>query len=322
VPRILVTGGAGFIGSAFVRHLLDTDDDQVVVLDALTYAGGRDNLTDVLGPRCELLVGDVRDRAAVRRALEGCGQVVHLAAESHVDRSIVDPDAFVSTNCGGTNVVLDEARRAGVERVLHVSTDEVYGSIAEGRVDEDAPLRPSSPYSASKAASDLIALSYHRTFGLDVVVTRGANTYGPRQFPEKIIPLFVTRLFRGERVPLYGDGTNVREWLHVDDHAAGIAAVLRRGTAGGVYNMGGGTPLANRALAERLLALCGADSSWIEWVPDRPGHDQRYAVDSGRLERLGWAPAVSFDEGLAATVDWYRTNVDWWARRRTAPDGR
>ena len=316
MARLLVTGGAGFIGSALVRRILATSDDTVRVLDALTYAGGRDNLEEVVGERCELVVGDVRDRAAVAAALVGCDAVLHLAAESHVDRSIVDPDAFVSTNCDGTNVVCDEARRAGVERVVHVSTDEVYGSVTEGWATEDWPLRPSSPYSASKAGSDLIALSYHHTFGLDVVVTRGSNTYGPRQYPEKVIPLFVSRLLRGETVPLYGDGSNQREWLHVDDHADGILAVLRGAEPGSVVNVGGGVHLTNREITDRLVALCDADPALVTPVADRLGHDLRYAIDAGRLRSLGWSPHFELDEGLAATVDWYRANTAWWERRR------
>jgi dTDP-glucose 4,6-dehydratase len=316
VAHLLVTGGAGFIGSALVRRLLDTTDHSVLVLDALTYAGGVDNLDEVLGDRCELVVGDVRDRDAVAGAVQGCDAVLHLAAESHVDRSIVGPDDFVSTNCGGTNVVCDESRKAGVGRVVHVSTDEVYGSVAEGWAAEDWPLRPSSPYSASKAGSDLVALSYHRTFGLDVVVTRGSNTYGPRQFPEKVIPLFVSNLLRGEAVPLYGDGSNEREWLHVDDHADGILAVFHRAEPGEVVNVGGGTHLSNRQLAERLVELCGADPALIQPVTDRLGHDLRYAVDASRLRALGWGPKVDLHEGLAATVEWYRTHRGWWERRR------
>ncbi len=311
--QLLVTGGAGFIGSNYVRWLLANTDDHVVVLDALTYAGNLDNFRGIEGdPRFRFVHGDIRDRDAVRAAMEGCERVVHFAAETHVDRSITDPDSFVLTNCQGTNVVCDIARQLGVERVLHISTDEVYGSVEEGSSTEADLLVPRSPYSAAKAGSDLIALGYGTTYGLDVVVTRASNNYGPYQFPEKVIPLFVTNLLDGHQVPLYGDGLNVRDWLYVQDHCTGIDAALRRGATGEIYNIGGGNEVANRELTDRLIALCGRDESAIEYVADRPGHDRRYSVDCSKLRGLGWAPARDFEAGLAETVAWYRDQRWWW----------
>ncbi|MGE0732687.1 MAG: dTDP-glucose 4,6-dehydratase [Acidimicrobiia bacterium] len=311
--QLLVTGGAGFIGSNYVRWVLANSDDTVVVLDALTYAGNLDNLRGIEDDqRFRFVKGDIRDRDAVRAAMAGCDRVVHFAAETHVDRSIVDPDSFVLTNCQGTNVIMDTARQLGVERVLHISTDEVYGSVEEGSSVESDPLEPRSPYSAAKAGSDLIALSYGTTYGVDVVLTRASNNYGPYQFPEKVIPLFVTNLLDGATVPLYGDGLNVRDWLYVTDHCSGVDLVLRRGESGQVYNIGGGNEVPNRELTDRLLALCGRDESSIEYVADRPGHDRRYSVDCSKLRALGWAPERDFEAGLAETVAWYRDNRWWW----------
>ena len=310
--RLLVTGGAGFIGANFVHRAVDRGDD-VTVYDALTYSGNPANLAGLEGRRGYRFVhADVCDGAALAEAMAGHDAVVHFAAESHVDRSITDPARFVSTNCGGTATVCRVALEVGVGRVLHVSTDEVYGSIDEGSFIEADPLAPSSPYSASKAASDLIALSYHRTYGLPVVVTRSTNNYGRFQYPEKVVPLFVTRLLRGGRVPLYGDGGNVRDWCHVDDNCAAIERVLVDGVDGMVYNVGAGNEIANLDLTHRLLELCGADASSIEYVADRPGHDRRYSVDTQRIRALGWAPVHDLADGLAATVAWYRDNPDWW----------
>jgi dTDP-glucose 4,6-dehydratase len=311
--RLFVTGGAGFIGSNYVRHVLATTDDHVTVFDALTYAGTLDNLRGVDGdPRFTFVKGDICDREAVTQAMDGHDAVVHFAAESHVDRSIVDPDAFVRTNCDGTNVVCDVARRVGVERVLHISTDEVYGSIEEGSFTEESPLSPRSPYSASKAGSDLIALSYHTTYGLPVLVTRSSNNFGPHQFPEKVIPLFVTNLLEGRKVPLYGDGGNVRDWCYVADNCAAVDLVLRKGEVGEVYNIGAGNEITNRELTHKLLALTGRDESFIEPVADRPGHDRRYSITTTKVEALGWRPARDLDDALADTVAWYRDNRWWW----------
>ncbi|MCE0763087.1 dTDP-glucose 4,6-dehydratase [Pseudonocardia kujensis] len=319
--RVLVTGGAGFIGSHFVRSLVGGAYPElggsVRVLDLLTYAGRRENLADV---DVELVVGDIRDPSAAAAAVAGCDLVVHFAAESHVDRSIAGAADFVSTNVVGTQVMLQAALDAGVGKFVHVSTDEVYGSIESGSWSEDHVLEPNSPYSASKAGSDLLARSYHRTHGLDVSITRCSNNYGPYQFPEKVIPLFVTNLLDGGTVPLYGDGLNVRDWLHVDDHCRAIALVAAAGRAGEIYNVGGGTELTNRELTARLLEAVGADWSRVEPVTDRKGHDRRYSVDWSKIRaELGYEPRVSFEVGLAETVAWYRERRDWWEPLKAAP---
>ncbi|MFD7458608.1 MULTISPECIES: dTDP-glucose 4,6-dehydratase [unclassified Streptomyces] len=323
--RILVTGGAGFIGSHFVRLLLGPDPGSrptaVTVLDALTYAGDLTRLDAVAGdPRYDFVYGDVRDRPLVEELVGGHDAVVHLAAETHVDRSIGGAGEFVSSNVLGTQVLLDAVLRHG-RTLVHVSTDEVYGSIAEGSWTEDCPPAPRSPYAAAKASSDLLALAYHHTHGLDVRVTRCSNNYGPYQHPEKLIPRFSTLLLDGGRVPLYGDGRNVRDWLHVEDHCRALLRVLLAGRAGRVYNIGGGTELTNLRLTRLLLDAFGAGPERIERVPDRKGHDLRYSVDSGRIRReLGWRPRHSFAEGLAATVDWYRDNRAWWERHLAERD--
>jgi dTDP-glucose 4,6-dehydratase len=317
--RLLVTGGAGFIGSNYVRWVLGHSDDAVTVFDALTYAGNLANLRDVEDdPRYAFVKGDICDRSALEEAMAGHDVVVHFAAESHVDRSIVAPDDFIRTNCGGTNVVMDVARRAGVERVVHISTDEVYGSVEQGSSTETDPLDPRSPYSASKAGSDLIALSYHSTYDLPVVVTRSSNNFGPYQYPEKVIPLFVTNLLDGRKVPLYGDGMNVRDWCHVTDNCAAIDLVLRRGAVGEIYNIGAGNELPNRELTERILSLCGADASMVEMVTDRLGHDRRYSIDTAKVRALGWRTERDLDAALADTVDWYRSNRWWWEPLKAA----
>ncbi|MET9558363.1 dTDP-glucose 4,6-dehydratase [Streptomyces sp. NPDC006645] len=315
--RVLVTGGAGFIGSHYVRTMLNGgypgyEDAYVTVLDKLTYAGNRANIP--LGhPRLELVEGDVCDLALLRELLPGHEAVVHFAAESHVDRSLASAEEFVRTNVGGTQTVLDACLETGVERVVHVSTDEVYGTIAEGSWPESHPLLPNSPYAATKAASDLLARAYWRTHGIDLSITRCSNNYGPHQHPEKLIPLFITNLLEGEPLPLYGDGLNVREWLHVDDHCRAIQLVLTRGGAGEIYNVGGGNEQTNIAVTDLLLRLCGADRSVIRHVPDRKGHDLRYSLDETKIrEQLGYEPLVDFEQGMAETVGWYRDNAHWW----------
>jgi dTDP-glucose 4,6-dehydratase len=326
--RILVTGGAGFIGSHYVRTLLSGGypgwgDVSVTVLDALTYAGTRETLAAVADdPRLRFVHGDVRVAADLDTAVAGCDAVVNFAAESHVDRSLRAAADFVSTNVLGAQQVLEAALRHRVSRVVQVSTDEVYGSIEHGSWTEESPLEPNSPYAASKAAADLMARAYARTHGLDVSVTRGSNTYGPFHFPEKIVPLFVTRLLDGEPVPLYGDGRHVRDWLHVDDHCRGIHTVLERGKAGEAYNLAGGCELPNVDLVGRLLAATGRDASLVRHVPDPRGgaHDRRYSADDSRARALGWAPRVPFDEGLAATVEWFRANRAWWEPLRARVD--
>jgi dTDP-glucose 4,6-dehydratase len=317
--KIFVTGGAGFIGSQFVRNALsggypELGQVQVTVFDALTYAGNLANLDPVKDAAgYEFVKGDITDLDQVNAALPGHDAVVHFAAESHVDRSISGATPFVVTNVLGTQVLLEAALRHGVAPFVHVSTDEVYGSIAEGSWPETDPLQPNSPYAASKASSDLIALAYHRTHGLDVRVTRCSNNYGPYQYPEKVIPLFVTNLIDGRKVPLYGDGQNVRDWLHVDDHCQGIEKVLRGGRAGEVYNIGGGTELTNRELTDRLLAAFGKGEESIDHVEDRLGHDRRYSVDWTKIrDELGYSPKHDFDSGLADTIAWFRGHEDWW----------
>ncbi|MEO7836132.1 MAG: dTDP-glucose 4,6-dehydratase [Acidimicrobiales bacterium] len=311
--RLFVTGGAGFIGSNYVRHVLANSDDDVTVFDALTYAGNLANLADLADDaRYRFVKGDVCDRHGVEQAMAGHDGVLHFAAETHVDRSIASPDEFVRTNCLGTNVVCDAARRLEVGRVVHISTDEVYGSVEAGSSTEDDALDPRSPYSASKAGSDLIARSYHSTHGLPVVVTRSSKNFGPFQFPEKLIPLFVTNLLDNMPVPLYGDGMNVRDWCFVDDNCAAIDLVLRRGEIGSVYNIGAGNEVPNRVLVDKLLQVMGADESMVRYVDDRLGHDRRYSVDSSRIAALGWSPSCDLDEALAATVTWYRDHRAWW----------
>ncbi|MGI5288130.1 dTDP-glucose 4,6-dehydratase [Nonomuraea polychroma] len=317
--RILVTGGAGFIGSNFARRALtgaypELDVTGLVVLDKLTYAGTLASLAPVADdPRLTFVRGDVCDAALLDKLLRDVALVVHCAAETHVDRSIESSADFVMTNVVGTQTVLESALRAGVEKVVHVSTDEVYGSMESGSWTEDHRLDPNSPYSASKAASDLLALAFARTHGLPVSVTRCSNNYGPYQFPEKIIPLFLTHLMEGRTVPLYGDGRHVREWIHVDDHCLGIALVATKGQAGHVYNIGGATELTNLELTRALLDICRADWSSVRFVTDRKGHDRRYSLDSSKITKeLGFRPRVTFGEGLARVARWYEENRAWW----------
>ncbi|MFN8050857.1 MAG: dTDP-glucose 4,6-dehydratase [Acidimicrobiales bacterium] len=311
--KLFVTGAAGFIGSNFARHILTTTDDSVVVFDALTYAGNRENVADLEGdPRFSFVHGNICDRDAVRAAMEGCDQVVHFAAESHVDRSLLDPDVFVRTNCDGTNVMCDIATQIGVDRFLHISTDEVYGSIEEGSFVETDALHPRSPYSAAKAGSDLIAMAYHETYDLPVVITRSSNQFGPYQFPEKLIPFFVTTLLEGGKVPLYGDGLNVRDWLFVEDNCRGVQTVLNHGKVGEVYNIGAGNERTNREITDVILAALGKDESSVDYVEDRMGHDRRYSIATAKTEALGWAPSMTFEAAIEATIAWYVDHRAWW----------
>ena len=318
MQRLLVTGGCGFIGSVFIRlHLRANPSCEVVNLDALTYAGNAANLADVAGDaRYHFVHGDITDADLLGALFSSTrfDAVLNFAAESHVDRSIEDPQLFLRTNVLGTQALLDAARRHGTPRFVQVSTDEVYGSLGpEGRFHETTPLAPRSPYSASKAAADHLCAAYAHTYGMDVVVTRCCNNYGPYQFPEKLIPLMIINALEGRELPVYGDGMHVREWIHVEDHCRGIAAVLERGTAGSVYNLGSGDEMPNLDLVRRLLALLGRDESLIRFVTDRPGHDRRYAIDSTRARtELGWTPLVPLADGLADTVRWYLDNRAWW----------
>jgi dTDP-glucose 4,6-dehydratase len=310
--KLLVCGGAGFIGSNFVRTRLRAGEDEIVVLDKLTYAGRRENLRDVEAQAgFSFHHGAIEDPAAVAEAIGDVEAVVNFAAETHVDRSIAAPDAFVRTHALGTFVLLEAARERGL-RYVQVSTDEVYGSIAEGSFDESSPLAPSSPYSATKAGADLLVSSYHTTFGLEALVCRGSNNYGPYQHPEKLIPLMVLNALAGDRLPVYGDGLNVRNWLYVEDFASAIAAVLDRGVPGTVYNVGGPDECPNIEVVRRILELCGRDESLIDHVTDRPGHDRRYSLGSERVSALGWSAATGFEAGLERTVSWYRDNPWWW----------
>ncbi|RJQ51977.1 MAG: dTDP-glucose 4,6-dehydratase [Actinobacteria bacterium] len=314
--KLLVTGGAGFIGSHFIRYVLEAyPDDSVVNLDKLTYAGNLDNLRDVdENERYRFLHGDICDPKAVEKAAEGCEAIVNFAAETHVDRSIVAAGSFLRTDVLGAHVLLEEARRRGMERFVQVSTDEVYGSIERGSAKETDCLRPSSPYSASKAGGDLQVLAAVKTYGTPALITRGSNTYGPFQYPEKLIPLFVTNGIEGKKLPLYGQGANVRDWVHVSDHCRGIDTVLRNGRPGEVYNIGAGNERRNKEVALRILSEIGLGEDSIEYVKDRPGHDLRYSVDGSKLQALGWRPETPFEEGLRSTIRWYRDNEWWWRK--------
>jgi dTDP-glucose 4,6-dehydratase len=312
--RYLVTGGAGFIGSNFVRHLFENEPDaRITNLDSLTYAGVRATVDELdANPNHTFVQGDIRDGEMLNGLVPGHDVIVNFAAETHVDRSITGAAIFLDTNILGTNALLDAARRHGVGSFVHVSTDEVYGSIAEGFAPEDAPLEPSSPYSASKAASDLLVKSYGVTYGYEAIITRCTNNYGPYQFPEKAIPVFVTSLLEGDSIPVYGEGRNERDWLYVRDHCSAIHLLVDKGTAGQTYNIGADAQVKNIDLAGAICEVMGVDDSHITFVADRPGHDLRYAVDSSKLRALGWAPATSLKERLAETVEWYRTRQDWW----------
>ena len=325
--KLLVTGGAGFIGSNFVRMALSDkfpnfNVEQLTVLDLLTYAGDEENLKPVASDkRYKFVKGDIRDLELAKKLMQDADQVVHFAAESHVDRSIEGGSEFVSTNVMGTQVLLDAAKSSNIKRFVHVSTDEVYGSISEGSWPEDHPLLPNSPYSASKAGSDLLVRAYNRTHKLDTVITRCSNNYGQYQFPEKVMPLFITNIIEGKKVPLYGNGLNVRDWLHVDDHCRGIALALTKGRAGEVYNIGGGTELTNVELTHKILKAMGVGKEFIQPVEDRKGHDLRYSVDISKINKeLGYSPQVSFEEGLEQTINWYKNNEVWWKKhKQSAP---
>ncbi|MCX6528791.1 MAG: dTDP-glucose 4,6-dehydratase [Actinobacteria bacterium] len=308
-----ITGGAGFIGSNYVRYILNNTDDEVTVFDALTYAGNLSTMRDVENnSRYKFVKGNICDAAAVADAMKGHDAVVHFAAESHVDRSIDGSEDFIHTNCFGTNTVIDTARKLDVSRVLHIGTDEVYGSVEVGSSLETDPLEPRSPYSASKAGSDLIALAYHHTHGTPVVVTRCTNNFGPYQYPEKAIPLFTTNLLDGKKIPLYGDGLNERDWLFVDDHCSGVYLVLTKGTLGEIYNIGAGNETPNRVLVNKLLEAFGVGEEMVQYVEDRKGHDRRYSVNIDKITKLGWKKERTLDEALAETVQWYRDNRWWW----------
>jgi dTDP-glucose 4,6-dehydratase len=325
--KLLVTGGAGFIGSNFVRMALtdkfpDFNVEQLTVLDLLTYAGDEENLKPVASDkRYKFVKGDIRDLELAKKIMQDADEVVHFAAESHVDRSIEGGSEFVSTNVMGTQVLLDAAKSSNIKRFVHVSTDEVYGSISEGSWPEDHPLLPNSPYSASKAGSDLLVRAYNRTHKLDTVITRCSNNYGQYQFPEKVMPLFITNIIEGKKVPLYGNGLNVRDWLHVDDHCRGIALALTKGRAGEVYNIGGGTELTNVELTHKILKAMGVGEEFIQPVEDRKGHDLRYSVDISKINKeLGYSPQVNFEEGLEQTINWYKNNESWWKKhKQSAP---
>jgi dTDP-glucose 4,6-dehydratase len=315
--RLLVAGGAGFIGSNYVRRRIETrPGDSVRVLDKLTYAGRRENLDGLPDDRCELIVADICDADAVSTAVDGCDAIVNFAAESHVDRSIHEPGEFITTDVYGSYVLLEAARDGGI-RHLQISTDEVYGSIEQGSFTETSPLRPSSPYSASKAGGDLIVSAFNHTYGSESLIVRASNNYGPRQHPEKLIPLTILNCLAGDRVPVYGDGGQVRNWLFVDDFAAAIDVVLERGEPGEAYNAGGPDELPNIEVVKRILELTGRDESLIAYVEDRPGHDRRYSLASEKLERLGWQAEARFEEGLERTVAWYRDNEGWWGPLRS-----
>jgi dTDP-glucose 4,6-dehydratase len=311
--RALITGGAGFIGSNFVRRLsTERPDWDIRVLDKLTYAGRRENLADLEG-RLDFRIGDICDPEAVESAIQGCGLVVNFAAETHVDRSIDDPAAFVRTDVEGVRTLLEAFRNSGGKMFVQISTDEVYGSVETGRSTESDPLEPRSPYSASKAGGELLAMSFFHTWGTPVIVTRASNNYGPYQYPEKLIPLFVTNCFEGIRLPLYGDGLNRRDWLHVEDHCSALLAVIDRGVPGRIYNIGAGEEHSNIEVTSAIIRLTGSDPSLVTMIADRPGHDRRYALDTSRIRsELGWSPSVGFEEGMARTVEWYAANRKWW----------
>ncbi|GMW00295.1 MAG: dTDP-glucose 4,6-dehydratase [Candidatus Hydrogenedentota bacterium] len=313
MKRVVVTGGAGFIGSNFVRYMLATYPEvHIVNVDKLTYAGNLENLKGIDESRHTFVKADIADPEAMDRAMEGADAIASFAADSHVDRSIMEAADFIATNVKGVHNILESAKKHGTKRILLVSTDEVYGSIAQGSFKETDPVNPRNPYSASKAGGELLGMSYFHTFGLPVIITRGSNTYGPYQYPEKVLPLFVTNAIDGEPLPLYGDGKNVRDWLYVEDHCRGVDHALRHGTPGNVYNVAGENERENVTLTHRILELTGRGHDLIKPVADRPGHDRRYSIDSTKLKALGWEPKMPWDDGVAKTVEWYQQNEWWW----------
>jgi len=316
MKKILVTGGAGFIGSNFIRHILNKYQNyKIVNLDKLTYCGNLDNLKDVVkNPRYKFVKGDIADAKLVEKLVKNCDIIVNFAAETHVDRSIMDPDSFVKTNVFGTYVLLETAKKLGVEIFIQISTDEVYGSIREGFFKEEDPLRPNSPYSATKAAGDLLARSYFTTYKLPVVITRSSNNFGPYQYPEKVIPLFITNLIQNAKVPLYADGMNMRDWLFVVDNCEAIDIVMHKARPGDIYNIGKGSEITNLELTHAIIDMMGKDKSFIKHVKDRPGHDKRYALDITKIKSLGWRPRHEFRQALCLTVEWYKNNRRWWEK--------
>jgi len=316
MKKLLVTGGAGFIGSNFIRHILNKYRDyKIVNLDKLTYCGNLENLKDVSrNKNYKFVKGDIADSKVVNKLVKDCDVIINFAAESHVDRSIIDPDSFVRTNVFGTHTLLEAARKYGAESVIQISTDEVYGSILKGAFKEEDPLKPNSPYSATKASADLLARSYFVTYKLPVIITRSSNNFGPYQYPEKVIPLFITNLLNNKKVPLYADGMNVRDWLFVIDNCEAIDLVMHKGKPGEVYNIGGWSEITNLELTHTLLDILGKDNSFIEFVKDRPGHDKRYALDITKIKTLGWQPRHDFKSALKLTVEWYKKNEAWWKR--------
>lgn len=322
MKRIMVTGGAGFIGSNFVRMMLSKYSEyDILVFDALTYAGNPENLADVEDdPRFSFSRGDIRDKQAVEEAVSGCDAVVNFAAESFVDRSILEPESFITTDVQGTYVLLEQARKQKIERFVHISTDEVYGSVEEGSSTEESPILPNSPYSASKAGGDLLVRAYAVTYGLPAMITRGSNTYGPYQHPEKLIPFFITNAIDDKQLPVYGDGSQVRDWLHVMDHCAGVDTVLHKGEPANAYNVGGGNERTNMQITKMILEALDKPDTLIKYVADRPGHDLRYSLDCTKLKGLGWKPQIPFEEGFRDTVRWYRDHESWWRRIRESKD--
>lgn len=314
--RILVTGGAGFIGSNFIRYILNKNRNcEVVNLDKLSYAGNLENLKDLeKDPRYTFIKGDICDSKVVDKAIKGCDYVANFAAESHVDRSIIDPSEFVMTNIVGTHILLEAARSAKITRFIQISTDEVYGSIEEGSFNENSPLFPNSPYSASKAGAELLCRSYFITFGLPVVVTRSSNNFGPYQYPEKFVALAITNLIEGKNIPVYGDGKNVRDWIYVEDNCDAIYFILEKGVSGEIYNIAGGSEMQNIEIVNTILKLMSEPTSKIEYVKDRPGHDRRYSLDDSKTRKLGWKPKYEFKGALSKTIEWYENNQDWWKK--------